>query len=175
MTFSVFLITRAEVIGFVPMHDFTFAYLKMHWDCLCPLYHVILIALYQWTLPFLLFAFSLAFTSSVMTLFSSRSVKLEEIRTDPMEPHWKTQFMSRYHVVMLVQCWAVSCLYAHAPAFGWELHSQPGLWLTITEYGWSRYESAFIWWSEYVALTLFVIISWTCNAIKKSIKPFAMI
>lgn len=47
---------------------------------------------------------SLAFTSSVMTLFSSRSVKLEEIRTDPMESHWKTQFMSRYYVVMLVQC-----------------------------------------------------------------------
>lgn len=163
-SFSVFLSTKAKVIVSVPMYDFTFAYLKMRWECLCPCD--------------LAGSTSANSTFSVICFFPSLHISCSDFVFFQKcefggDKNWsygiplKTQLMSRYYVALLVQCWAVSCLKARATTFRWELHSQADLQMTIAGYEWSRYESAFTWWSEYVALTIFVIISRTCNAIKK--------
>lgn len=109
------------------------------------------------------------FASSLVTFIYSKRVKLEVVRTDPVDSHekhglcpdalWLCQ-SSPKHTLLVSMC---QCFWMGVTGLAW-------LWLPQQweswEVGWGRNETAFIWGSAHAALTLFVGISWTCNDIK---------
>lgn len=168
--FPVFLSIKAKVIVFVPVYDFTFAYLKMHWECLCPCD--------------LDYSTSVNSTFSVICFFPSLHISCNEFlfffqKCDVGgDRNWsygislKTQFMSGYYVSLLVQCWAVSCLeafldgnYTARLAFSWPSQGTSGADIRVP----SSDNLNMLHW-HYLLLSAGLVMP-----SKKSAKPVAMI